>query len=56
MNAPHRRQKSIGFSYTEVLVATFLIAILLVPALESLHSGIQGSRIFTVKQETNTIA
>ena len=34
-----------GFSYTEVLVATFLIAILLIPAIESLHSGIQGSGI-----------
>lgn len=34
-----------GFSYTEVLVATFLIAIVLVPAIEALHSGIQGSTI-----------
>ncbi len=34
-----------GFSYIEVLVATFLIAIVLVPAIEALHSGIQGSTI-----------
>lgn len=34
-----------GFSYTEVLVAVFLIAISLVPALNALQSGIQGSEI-----------
>lgn len=40
-----RTIKIAGFSYTEVLIATFLIAIALVPALESLYSGIQGSDI-----------
>ncbi len=34
-----------GFSYVEVLVATLLIVILLVPGLEAMHSGIQGSGI-----------
>ncbi len=53
MNAFHCRQTSTGFSYTEVLVATFLIAILLVPALESLHSGIQGSQVHAVKAENH---
>ena len=34
-----------GFSYLEVLVATILIAIMLVPALDAMQSGIQGSSI-----------
>ena len=34
---------NMGFSYTEVLIATLLIAILLTPALESLYSGTQAS-------------
>ncbi|MCU7945980.1 MAG: hypothetical protein KZQ72_04950 [Candidatus Thiodiazotropha sp. (ex Cardiolucina cf. quadrata)] len=34
-----------GFSYTEVLIAVFLIAISLVPALNALHSGVLGSDI-----------
>jgi type II secretory pathway component PulJ len=38
-----------GFSYTEVLVATFLIAVILAPALESLHSGIQGSAVHATR-------
>jgi len=41
----HSGRQSRGFSYVEVLVATILIAIVLVPALEALHSGIQGSGI-----------
>ena len=44
MNAMGRNSHS-GFSYIEVLVAIALIAIALVPALEALHSGIQGSQI-----------
>ena len=36
-----------GFSYLELLVATLLIAIVLVPALEAMQSGIQGSAIHT---------
>ncbi len=53
MNAFYRQQTSTGFSYTEVLVATFLIAILLVPALESLQSGIQGSQVHATKAENH---
>lgn len=34
-----------GFTYIEVLVATILIALALVPAIDSLSSGLQGSRI-----------
>ena len=34
-----------GFSYIEVLVAMFIIAIALVPAMEALQSGIQGAGI-----------
>ena len=36
-----------GFSYMELLVATLLIVIMLVPALEAMQSGIQGSGIHT---------
>jgi type II secretory pathway pseudopilin PulG len=36
-----------GFSYMELLVATLLIAIMLVPALDAMQSGIQGSGIHT---------
>ncbi|MCU7931417.1 MAG: hypothetical protein KZQ90_11500 [Candidatus Thiodiazotropha sp. (ex Codakia rugifera)] len=38
-----------GFSYTEVLVAVFLIAISLVPVLNALQSGIRGSEIHTTE-------
>ena len=34
-----------GFSYVEVLVATVLVAICLVPALEALQTGIQGAAV-----------
>lgn len=43
------QQYMAGFSYTEVLVATFLIAVILAPALESLHSGIQGSAVHAAR-------
>ena len=35
--------KAAGFSYIEVLVATVLIALVLVPSIEALQSGVQGS-------------
>ena len=38
----HRQQ---GFSYVEVLVATVLIAVSLVPAMEALQMGVQGAEI-----------
>jgi hypothetical protein len=37
---------SAGFSYVEVLIATVLIAMSLVPALEALQTGLQGSSHF----------
>jgi len=40
-------QRQAGFSYMELLVATLLIAIMLVPALEAMQSGIQGSGVHT---------
>ncbi len=43
--AQQRRAGHRGFSYTEVLVATVLIAIALVPALEALQPAIQGAGI-----------
>ena len=36
-----------GFSYMEVLIATLLIVIMLVPALDAMQSGIQRSGIHT---------
>lgn len=40
-----------GFSYVEVLVATALIAITLVPAMEALLPGIAGSGIHETRSE-----
>ena len=41
------KQRQSGFSYVEVLIATLLIVIMLVPALDAMQSGIQGSGIHT---------
>ncbi len=46
-------KQQLGFSYVEVLVATVLIAITLVPALEALQGAIAGSEVheeLTTKQ------
>ncbi|MGD9169628.1 MAG: hypothetical protein PVI97_06155 [Candidatus Thiodiazotropha sp.] len=43
------RKRAAGFSYTEMLVATFLVAIVLAPTLESLTSGIQGSSLHNAR-------
>lgn len=40
----HRTRQS-GLTYIEVLVATILLAIVLVPAIEALHTGLLGSRV-----------
>lgn len=41
-----------GLTYVEVLVATILLAIVLVPAIEALHTGMLGSDVrATVSQE-----
>jgi len=38
-----RRSRQAGFSYVEVLVATALVTLSLVPALEALQTGVLGS-------------
>ncbi|MCP4407745.1 MAG: type II secretion system protein [Gammaproteobacteria bacterium] len=42
-----------GFSYIEVLVATVLIAIALVPAMEALQPGLQGSGLLKTHAESH---
>ncbi len=44
MNCPARLSRSCGFSYVEVIIATLLVAVSLVPALEALQSGIAAAR------------
>lgn len=39
------RRRQSGLGYTELLVATALIALLLVPALEALNTGLQGGAV-----------
>jgi len=41
------KQRQAGFSYVELLIATVLIVIMLVPALDAMQSGIQGSGVHT---------
>lgn len=41
--------RAAGFSYTEMLVATFLIAMVLTPTIESLSSGIQSSNLHVTR-------
>jgi len=41
------KKRQAGFSYMELLIATLLIVIMLVPALDAMQSGIQGSGIHT---------
>jgi Tfp pilus assembly protein PilV len=49
MNAHMSTNRSAGFSYTEMLVATFLLAVALTPALESLSSAIQGGNLHSTQ-------
>ena len=44
-----------GFSYLEVMVATLLITIALVPMMESLQPGLQGAQIHQDKTEVNFV-
>ena len=46
-------QKSSGLTYIEVLISTVLILIVLVPALESIYSGIQGSDIHAAQVQNH---
>jgi Tfp pilus assembly protein PilV len=45
--------KQAGFSYIEALIATVLIALTLVPALEALQPGIQGVDIHLTQTENH---
>ncbi len=47
----HDYKRSAGFTYVEVLVATFILAVCLLPALNALTTGIQGSAIHTSHAE-----
>ena len=47
------RYRQSGFSYVEAMIATTLIAISLVPALEALQGGIQGSDIHFSRAENH---
>lgn len=42
---PGTRSVVAGFSYTEVMVAVFLIAIVLVPAIDALQGGVEGGAV-----------
>lgn len=42
-----------GFSYVEVLVATLLITVALVPMMEALGPGLQGSQLHRERAEVN---
>ena len=53
---PHRAndtRRQVGLSYVEVLVATLLIAIALVPMMEALGPGLQGAQIHRDQAEVN---
>ena len=51
MRTKPQHSRMSGFSYVEVLVATVLIAIVLVPAMDALLPGIQGSGIHETRSE-----
>lgn len=38
-----------GFSYTEVLIATLLIALVLVPAIDAMHTGVRGGEVHALQ-------
>lgn len=42
-----------GFSYIEILIATFLIAVTLVPAINSLQTGVQSTAVHRSKLENH---
>ena len=45
----------VGFSYTEVLVATALIAVALIPMLDALTPGLQGVQIHREQAEIHFV-
>ncbi len=53
---PNNRSKLRGFSYVEVLVATFVLAVAIVPAMEALQSGIRAAAVHeTLTQQHSAI-
>jgi Tfp pilus assembly protein PilV len=44
-----------GFSYLEVLIATLLIAVALVPMMDALRPGIQGSKLHKQRAEIHYV-
>lgn len=51
----NRHNKSRGLTYLEVLISTVLVLIVLVPALESLSIGIQGSELHATKVQNQSL-
>ena len=47
MRPPRNRPRMAGLTYVEVLITTVLMVVALVPAIEALRPGIQGSGIHT---------
>jgi len=45
MRCINQRQHQSGFSYIEVIIAVFILAVAIVPAMEALQSGVQGAGI-----------
>lgn len=45
MKRPSYRRRQSGLTYVEVLIASVLIMIALVPAVEALHTGMLGSKV-----------
>jgi len=45
------QKKQIGMTYVEVLVATVLVVLMLIPAMEALMPGIQGSALHKQRAE-----
>ena len=50
-----KRSRQAGFSYVEVLVATALIAVALVPMLDALRPGLQGAQIHSERAEIHFV-
>jgi len=45
MSLVSQRQQQQGFTYIEVIIAMFILAVAIVPAMEALQTGIQGASI-----------
>ncbi len=47
MNRPSSNKRQSGLTYIEVMIATVLIALALVPAMNALYTGMHGSDVYT---------